>query len=176
MKKYLLIAVLVLLTVQCDNAIDDSKNITSLLPLNTNEDPYEERSTLLPFEGNMQFAIYENYTSVNEGEEQVPQIFLSMRTEKEYGCCNYRIEGNIIIDDNAVSYEITGIRRPNTCLMAFGPAGYSAPLDISEGDCSLKFIHGERIDEYKIIITEESIQIEPIHNEFTNPRFNQYWR
>ena len=129
---------------------------------------------IIPIEGNIVFSIqeiYKNYDSISE-----PSIILAMSTEKIYPCCNYTLLSEVLVRDNKISVNLSGISIPEIGLTALGPASSSSFLDISPDEYLLDFSYIDLEDKYVVTVTDSSIKIREIESQFTNPRFKLYWR
>ena len=128
-----------------------------------------------PIEGNVIFSIQEGYQDHDSISE--PSIMLSMATEEIYGCCNYSIISKITVQSNKISIDFLGIYVPEICLTAFGPAGSTSFLDISNGEYPLYFSsYRSGTDRYILTVTDSSIKITEDLSQFTKPELKLFWR
>lgn len=127
-----------------------------------------------PIQGRILFSVSERYPC-GSGECE-PSIFLVMKTEATYGCCNYKIVSYVISADDKVTINLMGIYEPEICLTAIGPATSSTPLDLNPGTYRLQFRYKDRIDEYKLVVTNESLAVGEIWTSFTDPMTLLAWR
>ncbi len=131
---------------------------------------------MVSIEGNINFKLMEGY---EDDMQTVPQIYLKMRTEKIYPCCNYPIESSLKIYGNKVNIQFFGIYIPEICLTALGPATSSIRLNIQSGRYNLYFKNVLSLDIYEVTVADASISIrqgDPDLNSFTNPDYELYWR
>jgi len=137
----------------------------------------DNRSTdynLLPVEGKYLFKITEEYEHLNQ--ESNPEIFLTLTTEKIYGCCNYGISTDCEITNKKVEIDILGIIMPDICLTALGPAGQIIRLPLSNKIYSLKLSGENFVDYYSVNITDSSISISEDSTNHTKPIISHFWR
>lgn len=127
-----------------------------------------------PIDGNIQFGISESYANYNLPSH--PQIFLSLKTEKIYGCMNYQIANTITIKNGTVDVRISGITVPEICLTALGPATAKTSLDLPNGNYKLVLHSGTFSNSYNLSVTDRSISIDPSSYSETQPLYRLYWR
>ncbi|MDH4222082.1 MAG: hypothetical protein OEV55_00935 [candidate division Zixibacteria bacterium] len=130
--------------------------------------------TIIPLEGKIIFSIKEWYKDYESPIE--PDIFLKMRTEKIYGCCNYSIETRISEFGNNVSIVILGVYKPSGCYTALGPAKYESFLNLPEGKYRLNFYYKGSVDRYEVEISNSRIEIDQKSFGFTQCEFPLVWR
>jgi hypothetical protein len=105
------------------------------------------------------------------------QILLTVATEKEYPCMNYRIDGEFGVADRTLHVELSRrITIGDICLTAIGPAQYRAALPITDGTYSLVFARGGQTDRYILTVTQAAFEITTIEAHFTRPAARRFPR
>ena len=134
--------------------------------------------TLAAREGRIFFAVSEHYQDGKEGV--APSILLSMNTEKIYPCCNYSIEAYFQRFLFSLSVDIRGIRQPDLCLTALGPASWGDFLELDDGVYSLELSDGPLNSSYELEVTEEALTVSRPSGhapaDFASPEFLVWWR
>lgn len=129
-------------------------------------------------EGRILFSVKESYREMEVGTE--PSPYLSMETEKIYGCFNVSIVSGLRRSDARLNVDIEGIETPEICLTAFGPARGFNFLDLEDGDYSLEFRYGPLFrSAYELSISSEAITVAEASGGgglFTKPKFTIWWR
>lgn len=105
-----------------------------------------------------------------------PDIALFIESEREYNCANYRLDSELDVKGQEISLSIRGIRTPEICLAALGPAQFKTFLPGAEGEYSLRISHGGRTDRYTLSITREAITLQREHASFTRTAYGRFWR
>lgn len=133
--------------------------------------PSEE---LAPIEGTVLFRVHERH-EVSEGCRE-PVVFLTMETEKIYGCYNFTIEFELRHCGHTVWVNLLGVHKPSLCLTALGPARAASRLDLPTGVYRLRFTLADSADEYELAITDSSISIADSDSSFTRAQTCLTWR
>lgn len=121
------------------------------------------------------FSIGEGYISSDSVSN--PIFILKMKTDKIYGCCNFKIHTKTTFVSNTIEIEILGVLiEGDICLTALGPARTSMFLDLTEGDYYLHIKEGGTLDKFHISIYEDKLEIFKVNSEFCDPIFTLYWR
>lgn len=127
-----------------------------------------------PIDGKVEFGIselYENYDVPSH-----PQIFLSLKTQKIYGCMNYQVANTTTIKNGTVDVRISGVIIPEICLTALGPATAKTNLNLPNGNYKLVLHSSNFSNSYNITVTDRSISIDPSSYPETQPLYRLYWR
>lgn len=135
------------------------------------DSPEEE---LLPIEGRVRFDFmeeHENYDTVCE-----PSIMLSMTTEEIYPCDNYSIISDVIVQNNIIYINVSGVYVPEICFTFPNFASYRHFLDITEGSYLIYLSYRDATDRYALTVNDSCIEIDGIVTQFTVPRFELFWR
>jgi hypothetical protein len=132
------------------------------------------RGKTSPIEGTIKFNVEEGYVNPNYVSD--PEIMLLLQSDKIYPCCNYSIEANIQLLDHTLRVDLLNIYKPEICLTAMGPARSRRRLVLPIGEFELQISLSQRIDRYRLIITEQSIRLDPIESGFTSPVSTLTWR
>ena len=115
-------------------------------------------------EGNVRLSISEEFT----GEDDGAHILLKLATERIYGkgncmlCCHVRKEGS------TVTVEIENVLIPQMGEAVMWPARFSTDLGKGEGESRLIVKYKDKEDAYDLIITTESIEVNPATLSFTS--------
>jgi hypothetical protein len=128
-------------------------------------------------EGRLFFAVSEAYPGGKEGIE--PSLFLSMETEKIYGCCNFSIEAFFQHVGSLLSVDIRGIHQPDICLTALGPAFWGDFLELEEGVYSLEFLDGFQKNVFEVRVTQDAVTVAGASGAgggFALPKYTAFWR
>jgi len=127
-----------------------------------------------PINGKIQFSISESYEKYDV--PSTPQIILSLKTEKIYGCMNYQIANTSTIKNGTVDVRISGVIIPEICLTALGPATAETRLDLPNGNYKLILHSGNFSNSYNLSIADRSISIDQSTYSETQPLYRLYWR
>jgi hypothetical protein len=107
------------------------------------------------YDDNISFHIWETDKGMSE-----PKIMLNIETEKEYKCSNYYLHHNMFMKENTIIVSLSRhILPPSICATAEGPARFTEVLDIAEGEYFLELHSSKGTDIYRVMITEETINI-----------------
>jgi hypothetical protein len=120
------------------------------------------------------FEIREQYAGNKEDSD--PILYLNLQTEKKYSNYNNIIETSLNVERNRIEVRLHGIYFPEIAAPAIGPARSSSELKIAEGIYRLIFRAAAFTDEYRLIVTRNSIQVEIIHSGNTLPLSALYHR
>ncbi|MDZ7796222.1 MAG: hypothetical protein U5N56_03875 [Candidatus Marinimicrobia bacterium] len=129
---------------------------------------------LPPQEGKIVFGIGERHEEYGEVSDPLIHMFLS--TEKIYPCCNYLIVTDHYVSGNNIEVEIRGIRVPEGCLTALGPANTSFFLPLSPQSYSLEITGADYTDHYTVEVTDSTLEISGDPTEHTVPARNRVRR
>jgi hypothetical protein len=135
----------------------------------------DDNSELIPLDGSVVFEVREQYNENNQVSD--PVLYLLLTTEKIYPCYNYSIATSVQYDRNRIEVNIYGIAVPNICLTALGPARSSIKLNIPDGTYRLIFNSAGYTDEYRLIISQQSVKIETVistNTNITTPLYHRY--
>ena len=105
-----------------------------------------------------------------------PQIALYMVTERTYGCRGHVIEGTVDVEGSLVVVDIAGIREPTVCFQTTEPAEVRGFLGIDAGTWTFRFVHGDRVSEYTVVIGEDAIDITGEDDDVAIPDYARFWR
>ena len=119
---------------------------------------------------------YESYPVINDKEIGVPQIYLSLFTEKLYPCCNYRLKLQKTINGNYINIRIYNVIEPNICMTAFGPALEVLPLDLQNGEYNLRIYSNQVVDNYIVTISDEKISVKERSSKNSYSIYDTYYR
>lgn len=129
---------------------------------------------MLPIDGKLKFNISESYADYNKAG--LPVIYFNLKTEKIYGCLNYEIITDITTSNRNVDVNILGIREPNICLTALGPAASSTPIELPDGTYNLNIHSADFSNTYNISVNDKSINIDGTSFTETEPAHRINWR
>ena len=116
---------------------------------------------LKPIEGNIIFNFREDVWHNTKGLSYC-DITLKLYTEMIYGCCNYSIIYEEMINGSVIIVDILGIYKPSICLTALGPASnYLLLEETYEGNYTLIFSYQGVSDIYSLNITKSGIVVVP---------------
>jgi hypothetical protein len=105
-----------------------------------------------------------------------PELYLNLRTEKQYPCANYSINNKILITSTHVDIYMIGVHIGPMCLTAFGPANALIPFSEFQGKKVLEIWDGNLSNQFEISVTREKVDIKPIISTFTNVSSTRYYR
>ncbi len=128
-----------------------------------------------PVEGDLILHVREihDFTFARVG---TPDIALFIETDREYSCANFWLDSSLEVQGRTISLSISGIRVPEICLTAIGPAQFKSFLPVTEGEYSLRIAYGGRTDTYALSITGEAITLQPEQAGFTRTAYDRFWR
>jgi hypothetical protein len=92
---------------------------------------------------------------------------LLLKTEKIYGCSNYKIRFKMNTSSDKIIVEMLGIDRGEMCATAYGPAMTLIPLDISDGIYLIELIYEGVTDKYSLKVVEKSVKVDFVNSDFT---------
>lgn len=127
-----------------------------------------------PIEGTIKFNVEEDYVNISHVSD--PEIMLLLQSEAIYPCCNYLIQADVRLRDQKLKIDLLDIYRPEIYLTVPGPATSRTWLDLPIGEIELQISDSQRIDRYRLIVTEKSIRVNPIKSSFTTPMSTLTWR
>jgi hypothetical protein len=134
----------------------------------------EDNGNYDPNVGRVSFRVTEGHYFYDAVKD--PEIGLTMRTEKIYGCINYSIVHQVERSGNIISVRLQSIYIPEICLTAIGPASGYSTLDLTPGSYRLKFISGTAIDEFQLNVTDTSLTVTGSDTAFAVPSERMAWR
>ncbi len=137
-------------------------------------DPTGGDANTLPIEGRIGIEIREGYSGYDR--EEYPQIYLSLNTEIEQPCINYRIETSIELLHNTIVVSLAGMIVPRICFDAIGPATSRNALPLPEGRYNFDIRLNGKSDSYRLDVNDSAIALEPIRANFTYSENYEYWR
>ena len=118
------------------------------------------------YDGNVSFQIWETDKTMSE-----PRIMLNIETGKKYECSNYYLHHNIFMKENSIIVSLSKyVLPPGICATAEGPARFTEVLDVSEGEYVLELHSYKGTNTYRVIITEETINIINQTSTYSNPK------
>ena len=124
-------------------------------------------SQIKPLEGTIIFNIAEGLPD-NE-PVSTPRIMLSMRTEKIYGCINYKLATEVSRSRTDILVFLSHVYIGNVCFTALGPARAQLPLDLTDGVYSLVISNRDFDDRYEVRVSGSSVEIIEKESHFTVP-------
>ncbi|MHB1688061.1 MAG: hypothetical protein ACYCVH_11890 [Ignavibacteriaceae bacterium] len=125
-------------------------------------------ATLTPIDSKILFDVSESYDNYNVGTP--PRLYLTLSTEKAYGCSNFSIVTSVQINNNNLFVRLSGVSEPNICLTALGPATSRTKIDLADGDYSLQIIYPGFKDKYSLTISDSNVLINGDSTANTKPR------
>ena len=121
---------------------------------------------VLDFKGNIIFTIDEQPYSDSKSK-----LFLEAETKENMDWTDHYIVYDIKRDKNETEINILGIKKPGGGgIPEDEPATMTANVHLKEGDNILKINQGDKTDEYKIILSNNNIEIEFIKTSFSSPK------
>lgn len=125
-------------------------------------------------EGPVIFRISEAYESY--GTEQDPVLYLTMQTEKIYGCCNFSIAADIDFTPDVITVSLREVIKPEICLTALGPALFREPFPVPPGTYTFTVRTADSTDTHTLVITDSSVVIRPGSTGISRPDTTLLWR
>jgi hypothetical protein len=93
-------------------------------------------------------------------EEANGELLLKLRTQEEYGCCNFDIVASLVHPDpKTLLVDIDGVDQYSYCLTIVGPATAHIPLGALEGEYQLVFNYQGRKDTYSLSATSSQLAL-----------------
>ena len=135
--------------------------------------PEDQGASRVPLDAPVVFKLIESHSPYQPG---APVMFLTMNTEREYGCVNYAILTNISIRQHIIEVSLLGVGVPEVCLTAIGPAWSRHELHLRNGDYGLRFRRGKQVDDYSIAVSDSSVVITGEPGEISRPLAGVFWR
>lgn len=132
---------------------------------------YTKLITETYLDSDIEFFPSETYSSSNERE---PSLVLNFYTTKSYPCINYSIEISTFREENELIVRLEGVDIDRICATAIGPA--SNKIKLPENTEKLVFINGEKIDQYSVRVTEESVVMNALNATFSELRYSKIFR
>lgn len=123
---------------------------------------------LLSQDGKIVFGIGERHETYGEAGDPLIHMFLS--TEKIYPCCNFLIVTDHHVSGGSIEVDIWGIRVPEVCLTALGPAGTSFFLPLSPQSYSLEIRGEDYTDHYTVEVTDSTLAVTGDSTAHTVPK------
>lgn len=107
-----------------------------------------------------------------EAENSLPVFGISIATNEQFGCINYRLVTSHKLRKNVLSISMDDVNIGDICLTAIGPATTFIPLDLDNGDYGLELINGETTEYFLLDVSQEKVQvIRQDRNEFKLPSY-----
>ena len=123
---------------------------------------YPARST-----ARFHFDIAERVDFEGHGE---PQMTLGVATTEIFGSCGWGIAHRVAVEDRAIRVSLGAVVPPvgPVCLATL-PAGFTAPLALSDGAYELELASSTGVDRYSVSVTERSVQLRTQEATFSQP-------
>lgn len=107
----------------------------------------------------------------------VPKLFFTMRTKKNFGCSGYRIRHEVERTNDQVVVQILGIKGPEgNCSAVVAPASARFKLPLDLGTYTLMLVNGEIRDEYTVTVTNQRVEVKTVDAGWTEPTATLHWR
>lgn len=107
----------------------------------------------------------------------VPSLFFTMRTKKNFGCSGYRIRREVEHTNDQVVVQILGIKGPEAnCSAVLAPASARFKLPLDLGTYTLMLVNGEIRDEYTVTVTNQRVEMKIVDAGWTEPTATLHWR
>ncbi len=120
------------------------------------------------------FAVREGFADHTAPCE--PCVLILQRTDRIYPLGNLSLISTKELSANRIVIRYEGILKPNAMLDCFGPAQTNTYFDLPGHEYELVFQYRSMIDNYKLIIDDSLIIINPIKTSFTRVEDTLYWR
>jgi hypothetical protein len=109
---------------------------------------------------------------------RVPPIEIRLRTLKEYGCSNLRIQGSVERHADTVVVRANGLVRERICDDAVGPATFAASIDLRDGRYLLSVNSEKHTDLFRLVVSKERLQLQQVSQtaQATTADTTSFWR
>jgi hypothetical protein len=139
--------------------------------LATEPDPDDRRSV-----GRLVLDLRETHGLYEVGKG-APEIRFLIETERIYSHLGAQIHGEVRISGREITFRADHVTEcSGICLTAIGPAQHRTLLPLEHGDYTLSVTADGRTDRYRVRVTAEAIEMEPLAATFTTARYPLAWR
>jgi hypothetical protein len=139
--------------------------------LATEPDPDDRRSV-----GRLVLDLRETHGLYEVGKG-APEIRLLIETERIYSHLGAQIHGEVRISGREITFRADHVTEcSGICLAAIGPAQHRTLLPLEHGDYTLSVTADGRTDRYRVRVTAEAIEMQPLAATFTTARYPLAWR
>ncbi|HEQ97924.1 MAG TPA: hypothetical protein ENO22_01120 [candidate division Zixibacteria bacterium] len=175
---YFLLAMLGILLISCNVSpvdsmeADDTPLILQSYPSFDVEEMYD--TELLPIDDKLIILIREGQVYLDNPTP--PQISIGIYTAREYPHSGYSLSRYVDVSPGNIEFRFAGVLQYFGMWPSFGPAVTSQLFAISNGDYTLRIKYQFQEDLYNLKVTDEYIRLIPVDTNFTEPRYELYWR
>ncbi len=127
-----------------------------------------------PLESGVQFTVMDGY-DLNGTAQGVPAPYLSIATEKIYGCMNYPLQATVARSGSTTTVEIGGVRKVDMCLTATGPATFRTRLELASGTSTLVIRGAGAQDRYQVTASDR-LEVAPAAGAISHTLVPRSWR
>lgn len=139
--------------------------------LSTEPDPEDRRSV-----GRLVLDLREAHGLYEVGTG-APEIRLLIETERIYSALGAQIHGEVRISGREIIIRADHVTEcSGICLAAIGPAQHGTLLPLEHGDYTLTVTAAGSTDRYRVLITADAIEMQPLAATFTTARYPRAWR
>jgi hypothetical protein len=125
--------------------------------------------------GGLSFSIVETHRYLENGIGG-PELALYVETDRWYGCVNYSIDADLKVHGSDIVLTVFGVRVPEGCLTATGPAYSYYPLPALFGELDLSISFEGVVDGFSALISDLAIEVSPKEGRFSQRIENRIWR
>ncbi len=113
------------------------------------------------------FSVRERVDSIGHGE---PQIMLGVSTTEIFPCCCYGIDNRVQVEGQVITVSLGPVLPPQgVCLDVLAPAGFTAPLSLSNGTYELELASPGGVDRYSVSVSDKFVQLRTHQANFSQP-------
>jgi hypothetical protein len=106
-----------------------------------------------------------------------PAIRLLIETERIYSHLGAQIEGEVRVRGRDITVRADRVTEcSGICLTAIGPAQHRVLLPLELGEYTLAVTAAGSTDRYRVLITADAIEMQPLAATFTTARYPRAWR
>ncbi len=128
-----------------------------------------------PLRSGVVFALTDGY-DLNGTAQGEPVPYLSIRTERQYGCMNYPLLTTVHRSGSTTTLDIEGVRMGGECLTMVGPALFRTALPLPAGRSTLVLRAAGTEDTYAVSVSDSTIEVSPAAGTVSRTEVPRSWR
>lgn len=105
-----------------------------------------------------------------------PTPTLLVATDSIYPCANYALVVDVERSGSTLDLEVQGVEIGAVCATALGPATARIPLDLPEGEYTLRIRHDGALDIYTLRVLADRLELQPEQTAVTRVPEPLAWR
>lgn len=129
-----------------------------------------------PLDSVIVVAVWEEVFSGDQLPETWVGICVGQYTDRTYSNFNLYIQQDVEVGPGSIVFVHHGIYAPGWLQPAFGPARTRTYLGAPIGEYALEFRYLGQTDEYRMTVTDSTIELLPIDTSHTRRYRSLYWR